>query len=146
MVKIGTVHKTLINDDKKPTNYEALLVKIKKYDKIINTPIQILDPKVVDNIDASSLIIKCGKILESIIQKIYANHIGKKQKLYTMITELHDKGIINTKVKTYAHSIRSSRNDESHNEVESTIDDATVVVLSLTQLIAELEKMNSLDF
>ena len=120
-----------------------ILSKIKKYDTIINTPNIILDINILESIDASSLIIKCGKIIEKIIENLYSQQFSDTCTLHKMIQKLHEINILDRKAKTYAHFIRSYRNIESHNtDVESTKDDTTVILLSLTQFIETLENQN----
>lgn len=121
-----------------------ILNKLKKYDSIINPPIDLLKYEDIVNLDPESIIFKCRKVTEKIVTKLYIKHIGSNEfkNLDSMLKELGNKKILNKKASSYANTIKAFGNISAHPDIEKpfefTNEDAKVISNALILLIEEL--------
>lgn len=121
-----------------------ILNKLKKYDSIINPPIDLLKYEDIVNLDPESIIFKCRKVTEKIVTKLYIKHIGSSEfkNLDAMIKELRNRKVLNKKALSYANTIKAFGNISAHPDIEKpfefTNEDAKVISNALILLIEEL--------
>lgn len=121
-----------------------ILNKLKRYDSIINPPIDLLKYEDIVNLDPESIIFKCRKVTEKIVTKLYIQHIGNSafKSLDSIIKELRNKKVLNKKALSYANTIKAFGNISAHPDIEKpfefTNEDAKVISNALILLIEEL--------
>ena len=127
--------------------YESTIIrKFQLHDGVINPPLNTLKYEDYLQLDPETIVFKCRKVMENIVTKLYYDHIevDKFKSVYEKINALNKKGILDSRLVTYAHSLRAVGNNAVHNDILAPIvftrDDALVNSSVLILFIEGLEE------
>lgn len=122
--------------------------KLKKYDRIINPPVDTLNADTLFDGDIDEVGTKFRKVAEKIVFKVYEKSIGKRDSRLNLngaIYELNKNGTISDTAKNYLSIVRVYGNLSSHYS-EKTISriEAITVASALLNVIEEIVEKNLL--
>ncbi len=139
---IENVRKTKIEE-------EDIYEKLKKYDAIINPPVNTLNAENLFTGDIDEIGTKFRKVAEKIVFQVYENSISERPpnlNLSSAIHELNKKSIISESAKNYLSIVRVYGNLSAHYTGEQmSKPEAIAVVSSLMKVIDEIVDKNLLN-
>lgn len=129
-------------------NSSEIYNRLKKYDHIINPPVNTLNADTLFDGDIDEVGTKFRKVAEKIVFKVYEKSIGKRTfrlDLNEAIYQLNKNGIISDNAKNYLSIVRVYGNLSSHYS-EKTISkvEAITVASALLNVIEEIVEKNLL--